>query len=170
MPAIGLELPLAVFDDVSWMRVEQRFLQQFCAQRSRVQRQCGGCALLLKALCSATGAHCLVILPLPIEVETPWMHTFEAIRPGRRLTFRRGSSLMVRQVGLSHTMWSGSFMCLMLARFGLNPPCEPAHMLLTVCFRFTSWTGQSTVILRAIWIDFHVTAHRLDVMSVRASR
>ena len=47
VPAIGVELPPAVFDDVSWMRVEQMFLQQFCAQCSRVQRQCGGCALWL---------------------------------------------------------------------------------------------------------------------------
>ena len=71
---------VAVFEDVSWLLVEQVFLQPFCAQHSRVQRQCGGCALLLKALCSATGAHCLVILPLPIEVETPSMHAFEASR------------------------------------------------------------------------------------------
>ena len=78
---------VAAFDDLSWMRVEQRFLQPFCVQRSRVQRQCGGRALVFKALCSGTGAHCLVIIPLPIEVETPWLHMFEAIRPSRRLTF-----------------------------------------------------------------------------------
>ena len=57
------------------------------------------------------------------------------------------------------------YSCFMLARFGLNPPCEPAHMLLTVCFRFTSWTGQSTVIPRAISIVFDVTVHDVDMMS-----
>ena len=57
-------------------------------------------------------------------------------------------------------------MCFLLARFGLNPPCEPAHMLLNVCFRFTSWTGQFTVILRAISIDFCVTVRYVVVMSV----
>ena len=166
VPAIGVELPLAVFDDVSWMRVEQMFLQQFCAQRSRVQRQCGGCALLLKALCSATGAHCLVILPLPIEVETPWMHAFEAIRPGRRLTFRRGSSLMVRQVGLSHTMWSGSSIPFPLALVCRTLVPGPKNTFLTVCFRFASWTGQFIVVPRAIWIVFDITVQRLNVMSV----
>ena len=142
------------------------FLQHFCAQCSRVQRQCGGCALLLKALCSATGAHCLVILPLPIEVETPSMHAFEAIRPGRRLTFGRGSSLMVRQVGLSHTMWSGSSIPFPLALVCRTLVPGPKNTFLTVCFRFASWTGQFSVVPCAIWIVFGATVHYVVVMSV----
>ena len=33
--------------------------------------------------------------------------------------------------------------------------------------RFALWTGQFTVMLRAIWIDFYVTVHYVVVMSVR---
>ena len=29
----------------------------------------------------------------------------------------------------------------MKMRFGLNPPCEPAHILLTALACFTHWTG-----------------------------
>ena len=29
----------------------------------------------------------------------------------------------------------------MKLRFGLNPPCEPAHILLTALACFTHWTG-----------------------------
>ena len=94
------------------------------------------------------------------------MHAFEAIRPGRRLTFRRGSSLMVRQVGLSHTMWSGSSIPFPLALVCRTLVPGPKNTFLTVCFRFASWTGQFTVILRAIWIDFDVTVHYVVVMSV----
>ena len=36
VPAIGVELPLAVFDDVSWMRVEQRFTVYSSFVRSAV--------------------------------------------------------------------------------------------------------------------------------------
>ena len=85
---------------------------------------------------------------------TPSMHAFEAIRPGRRLTFRRGSSLMVRQVGLSHTMWSGSSIPFPLALVCRTLVPGPKNTFLTVCFRFASWTGQFIVVPRAIWIVF----------------
>ena len=59
VPAIGVELPLAVFDDVSWMRVEQRPPLSFRGQLRRVERQLGGWALCMEAQWLTVGA-CLV--------------------------------------------------------------------------------------------------------------
>ena len=58
-------------------------------------------------------------------------------------------------------------MGLMLARLDLNPPFKPAHMLLTVCFRFASWTGQFSVVPCAMSIVFDATVHCVNVMSER---
>ena len=110
-----------------------------CERRWRCER------LLWFASASATCPTASILARS--EMERSRGAYFEAVCACLLLTFGSGSSLMLRTVGLSHTMWSGSSKRLMLARFGLNPPCEPAHMLLTVCFRFTSWT-------RSIYSDF----------------
>ena len=127
-----------------------------CLNGSRAMVQWNGSrgALLSRGSAFAIGACQVATILARSELERPRDAYFEAVCACPSLTFGSGSSLMVSEVGLSHGMRSGSLMCLMLARFGLNPPCEPAHMLLTVCFRFTSWTGQSTVIPRAISIVF----------------
>ena len=112
------------------------------------------------------GALCVVTLPAPNEVESSWFNAFEVIRPGRRLTFRCGSSLLLRTGALTHTVWSGSLLGFMLARFDLNPPCEAANILLNVSVRLALWTCQFTVVPRAMWIDFDMTVHHGDMVSV----
>ena len=156
---------VAVFDDVSWMRVEQLPLQSFRGQCRRVQRQCGGCALWLGALCSAVGAHCLVTLTGSIEVEVVWLHAFDAIHPGPHLTFGFGSSLMVGTGALTHTIWSGSSILYRLA-LGLRTAVPGAkNTLLTACFRLALWTGQFQVVPRALSPFCDMIVHCVNVMS-----
>ena len=62
--------------------------------------------------------------------------------------------------------WSGSSIRYRLALGLRTPVAGRENTVVNVCFRFASWTGQSTVILRAMSIVLHVTVPCLDVMSV----
>ena len=102
------------------------------------------------------------------DVEAAWFNAFDAVLPCAHLTFRCGSSLMLSTCALTHTMWSGCSILYPLA-LGLRT-CLPEskHMLVTVCFRFASWTGLFQVVTRAFYLFSHVSFHHVVMMSERS--
>ena len=145
-----LAADVAVCGSALWMVAASDVLNCFSGSRVVVQRngRCG--ALLSRGGASAIGTCQMATTPARSELERSRDTCFQAVCACPHLTFGSGSSLILRTVGLAHTMWSGSSIPFRLA-LGLRTCLPgPAHMLLTVCFRFTSWTGQFTVILRAI--------------------
>ena len=154
----------AVFDEVSWMRVEQP-LVSFCGQLRRVQRQLGGWALCMEAQWLAVGSWFVATNPAPNDGDDAWLLCVGAIHPDLRLTFRRASSLSLSTGALSHTMWSGSSRLYRLA-LGLRTAVPGAkNTVLTACFRLASWTGQFQVVPRALSPFCDMIVHCVHVMS-----
>ena len=119
-------------------------------------------------MCSAAGTNGLVTPTAAFDVDAAWFNAFDAILPCPHLTFRCGSSLMLSTCALTHTMWSGCSILYPLA-LGLRT-CLPEskHMLVTVCFRFASWTGLFQVVTRAFYLFSHVSFHHVVMMSERS--
>ena len=141
---------VAVCGSLLWMVALLDVLNCLNGSRAMVQWNGRRGALLSRGSAFAIGTCQVATIPARSELERSRDACFQAVCACPHLTFGSGSSLILRTVGLAHTMWSGSSIPFRLA-LGLRTCLPgPAHMLLTVCFRFTSWTGQSTVILRAI--------------------
>ena len=125
-----------------------------------------GWSLDERAPAAATGAPFCGALIAGCELDYARDPHFQASCPRLRLTFRRGSSLMLSTRGLTHTMWSGCSILYPLA-LGLRTCLpEPKNILLTVSFRLALWTGQFTVVPRAIFLFCDMPVHHVKAMRV----
>ena len=138
-----LAADVAVCGSLLWMVATSDALNCLNGSRAMVQWNGRRGALLSRGSAFATGTCQVATIPARSELERPREAYFEAICACLHLTFVSARLSWSGQVGLSHGMRSGSSILYRLA-LGLRTCLpKPAHMLLTVCFRFSSWTGQS---------------------------
>ena len=162
-----LATDVAVCGSALWMVAASDVLNCFSGSRVVVQRngRCG--ALLSRGGASAIGTCQMATTPARSELERSRDTCFQAVCACPHLTFGSGSSLILRTVGLAHTMWSGSSIPFRLALWLRTCLPGPENILLTVCFRLALWTGQYSVVARALSLLCHVTVYDVDMMSVQ---